>query len=161
MNKLNNGDQITLNKLIDGNGNWDIRCVYNNYGNNVLLLLPNSELEFDCVDNKLNHACTILTQLEFYEADMYKQWIQDYSDLPFVTFIKNDDIKATIDSVEEKLCKYNGDWNKFTKDCEIFNDFRYVAFMVVNNSGSEYQVFHEGWKSLIQEAREYMEEYNK
>lgn len=110
-----------IDRLINGNGEWILIFTYNNFGDNVLMLLPN----FRVNDDELPERQAIINLTS--DWDEWNMIMDDFmSDRPNQPFIvKGKTLIESIDIMSKKLSKViiGDDFSKFDDENEMFSEF--------------------------------------
>lgn len=150
MNKLID-HPITIEKLVDDNGNWMVAYVYCNWGlDHVLMLLPRLDPDPNSEESRINADVMNVPDGVQEEAYMVNQWNQKHGETPFLVTVPGPTtLKACVAEMERRLEGYHGDWEKFFNDAAEFDKWRKVAHYVANTEGAEYTAWNRGWESLL------------
>lgn len=109
-----------IDRLINGNGDWILIFTYNNFGDNVLMLLPNHRVN----DNELPERQAIINLTS--DWDEWNMIMDDFmSDRPNQPFIvKSKTLVECIDIMSKKLSKViiGDDFSKFNDENEMFSE---------------------------------------
>lgn len=160
LNALEQGQKITIKKLVECNGNWFFAYVYNNYGYNFGMLLPMMELDHLCAESYINSACMQIGQGSFEEQLLVDQWLKDHPHTPFIVYSSgdlNNAVNDAINNINKNLERYKGDWEKFTDDAAEFDEWRNVVYYVSITEYADHEACYNGYKSLISKAKKLIE----
>lgn len=135
---------LSIETLIEANVNWKVVYTYCNWGDNILFLLPNFQVDED--EDAINQS-VIDSANDICEIDtLIRQFIGEHPTFPFI--ICGTSISHCVSKMESRLDAYCGDFNKFTNDSEVFDRFRRTIHYVMN--GDEplaYHAAHLGWEA--------------
>ncbi len=147
MNRPHDRAPLTIEELVGCNGNWRVVYVYHNWGNNILMLLPNNDPDHDSEESTINTSCMETPDGVFEEALMVNQWIGKHPDTPFL--VADETMLKCVQVMQDRLAAYNGDWDKFIDDAAEFDKWRKVAHYVATHNGAENTVCYGSWEDLI------------
>ncbi|MCM1439503.1 MAG: hypothetical protein NC131_09945 [Roseburia sp.] len=149
--------ELTLDALIEGNGNWMIVHVYNNWGNPIMMLLPHFDLELDSKEAIINNSCISVGEGVFEEEYAIHQWLEKHADTPFIVSEKT--FLECAHKMSDIVAAYNNNREKFLDDATLFDQWReVVCYVDLSTNGEEQALVHCGWESLIEKAHKAMEE---
>lgn len=116
---VKNERRSCIDRLVNGNGDWILIFTYNNFGDNVLLLLPNHRVG----DDELPERQAIINLISDWNewSIIIDDFMKDRPDQPFI--IKGETLIECVDIMSKKLSKViiDDDFSKFTDEDEMFS----------------------------------------
>lgn len=116
---VKNERRSCIDRLVNGNGDWILIFTYNNFGDNVLLLLPNHRVG----DDELPERQAIINLISDWNewSIIIDDFMKDRPDQPFI--IKGETLIECVDIMSKKLSKLiiDDDFSKFTDEDEMFS----------------------------------------
>lgn len=137
--------KICIESLVQANGNWKVVYAYNNWGDSILFLLPNFQIDDDEDDINLS---VIEAADDTCEINMLiDQFIQQHPTLPFM--IRGKSITHCVTKMESKLEAYYGNFDSFVDDSETFDRWRKTIHYIMND-GRRFatNAYHIGWEAV-------------
>lgn len=137
-----------IDKIISGNGNWRLCYLYNNYGNNTLLMLPSFEI--DESEEYEVKAIMDMNDSTFEECLVIEDYIRSCPNTPFV--IREDGFINCIQTLTDRLTKLMDEdgFSKLDGETSKFLDFLKVCRMIQNeDEGFAYEVSEVGWQNFV------------
>lgn len=148
--------ELTLDNLVNTPGSWMVAYVYNNWGNQIMMLLPHTEYEMYSREAIINNSCITLGDAVFEQAYAIEQWIRVHGNTPFIVSEKT--FLECAKKMNDLVLGYHDDWEKFLSDAEIFDQWReVVCYVDLSTTGEEYALTYNGWESLIEKAHKALE----
>lgn len=139
-----NGMPLTIENLVGANGNYIVVYVYCNYGDNILFMLPNFQIDEE--EKEINDAVINITDSSFEEYYLVEQFLSEFPNTPFIARARS--ILECTKVMNARLGCIS-DFNTFINYTHEFNKWRKVVYKVSKEDGLECKAYHDGWRSLI------------
>lgn len=137
---------ITPDMIVKANGNWKIVYCYNNWGDNILMILPNF-----MVDDEEQAMCLAATECPsgtFEQEGLCRQWMKEFPNSPFM--IQRPSFAMAVTELYRRLELLEGDYNKFIEQSIEFDKWLHAVYAVEIEDGESlmYTAYHEGWRTI-------------
>ena len=139
------GFPLTVDTLVNTNGNYIIAYTYSNWGDNVLFILPNLQMTIE--EQDINTAVMDAAYDRVEMAELIDQFLQEFPDTPFIG--RGNCIAECVKTMNERLSKYKT-FEEFADDSAEFDKWRIVVYRASGDHGVMFKAYDEGWRSAIQ-----------
>lgn len=138
------GFSLTVDSLVNANGNYIIAYTYSNWGDNVLFILPNLQMTIE--EQDINTAVMDAAYDRVEMAELIDQFLQEFPDTPFI--VRGNCIAECLKTMNERLSKYKT-FEEFANDSAEFDKWRIVVYRASGDHGVMFKAYDEGWRSAI------------
>lgn len=147
---------LTIDRLVESNGNYMVVYLNGNWGlDHIMMILFDTDPSPASQETLINNSCMCVINGTYEEAQAVPQWLEKHSDLPFI--VKGTSFLDCAQKMDDLVRAYGDDWDRFHRDCEIYDNWRAVVHYVDNGPPEiMYHVWGNGWESLIDDAKRWI-----